>query len=351
VSDELSYKSSGVDLDLYQQAMQRIPGLLAKTRRPGVMEMPGGFGGLFRLAEAGNYEDPVLVSGSDGVGTKIRVAIHAQKFDTVGIDLVAMCSNDIACLGARPLFFLDYVAMGKDNPELVVQLVEGVTAGCVQAEAALLGGETAIMPDMYADGDLDMAGFCVGVVERTKILDGPENIQSGDAIVGLASSGFHSNGFSLIRKAVFERAGLTVDDNVEELGRTVGDALLTPTRIYNGFVNQLVDAVPYDQLGSIAHITGGGLPENVERILPPACVAKIDCSAWQTPALFNWVQALGNVATDEMYRVFNMGIGLTVVARPEAVSAIQQLATDAGIENWIIGEVADGDHGVELSGC
>ncbi len=348
---ELSYKESGVDLDLYQKAMQRIPALLARTTRPGVLEMPGGFGGLFRLNEAGSFKDPVLVSGSDGVGTKIKVAILAQKFDTIGTDLVAMCSNDIACLGAKPLFFLDYLAMGKDNPDLVVALVEGVTEGCVRAEAALLGGETAIMPDLYADGDLDMAGFCVGVVERDRILDGTKNIQPGDKIVGLASSGFHSNGYSLIRKAVFERAGLTVADTVPELNTTVAEALLEPTRIYNGFVNRLIDEVPYEQLGSIAHITGGGLPENVERILPKTCRAKIDCSTWETPAVFSWVQGLGNVAIDEMYRVFNMGIGLTVIARPDAVESIQSLATNAGIENWLVGEIESGEPGVELGNC
>ena len=348
---ELSYKESGVDLDLYQKAMQRLPGLLAKTKRPGVMEMPGGFGGLFRLSDAGQYDDPVLVSGSDGVGTKVKVGIHAQKFNTIGIDLVAMCSNDIACLGAKPLFFLDYIALGKDNPDLIVNLVEGVTEGCVQAGAALLGGETAIMPDLYAEGDLDMAGFCVGVVERSKILDGTKAIQPGDKIVGLASSGFHSNGFSLIRKAVFERAGLTVNDAAGDIGQSVGDVLLTPTKIYNGFVNEVIDTVPYESMGSIAHITGGGLPENVERILPDNCKAKIDCSTWNTPAPFTWVQGLGNVAIDEMYRVFNMGIGLTVVVRPDAADAIQKLATKHEIDNWMIGEIVSGDRGVELSGC
>lgn len=314
------------------------------------MEMPGGFGGLFRLGDAGHFEDPVLVSGSDGVGTKIKVAINAQKFDSIGIDLVAMCSNDIACLGAKPLFFLDYIALGKDNPDLIVNLVEGVSEGCLQSGAALLGGETAIMPDLYAEGDLDMAGFCVGVVERSKILDGTKAVRPGDRIIGLASSGFHSNGFSLIRKAVFERAGLSVSDSASELG-SVGDVLLTPTRIYNGFVNELVDCVPYESIGSIAHITGGGLPENVERILPNNCLARIDCSTWETPAAFAWVQTLGNVAAAEMYRVFNMGIGLTVIARPDAVDAIQALANKHEIQNWPVGEIVSGDRGVELSDC
>ncbi len=347
---ELSYKESGVDLDLYQKAMQRLPRLLAKTNRPGVMEMPGGFGGLFRLGDAGAFEDPVLVSGSDGVGTKIKVAILAQKFDTIGQDLVAMCSNDIACLGAQPLFFLDYIALGKDNPDLIVNLVEGISEGCVQAGAALLGGETAIMPDLYADGDLDMAGFCVGVVERAKILDGTKAIQPGDTIVGLASAGFHSNGYSLIRKAVFERGGLAVTDDAGDLDRSVADVLLTPTRIYNNFVNELIDTIPYESMGSIAHITGGGLPENIERILPENCRAMIDCTTWQVPAEFTWVQQLGNVAADEMFRVFNMGVGLSVIARSEAASAIQELATKHGIENWIIGEIKTGERGVELSG-
>jgi phosphoribosylformylglycinamidine cyclo-ligase len=346
---ELSYKDSGVDLDLYQKAMQRLPGLLARTNRPGVMEMPGGFGGLFRLGDAGKFEDPVLVSGSDGVGTKIKVAIHAQKFDTIGTDLVAMCSNDIACLGAQPLFFLDYIALGKDNPDLIVNLVEGVSAGCVQAGAALLGGETAIMPDLYAEGDLDMAGFCVGVVERSKILDGTKSIQPGDTIVGVASDGFHSNGYSLIRKAVFERGGLTVNDPAGDLGCTVAECLLTPTKIYNGFVNSLTETVPFEAFGSIAHITGGGLPENLERILPQDCVAKIDCAAWETPAAFSWVQGLGNVATDEMYRVFNMGIGMAVVVRPEVADKVLEVAKQHAIDSYVIGEVASGDRCVELA--
>lgn len=351
MSDELNYKASGVDLDLYQKAMQRLPAMLARTKRPGVMEMPGGFGGLFRLGDAGQFEDPVLVSGSDGVGTKIKVAIQSQRFNTIGIDLVAMCSNDIACLGAKPLFFLDYIALGKDNPELLVSLVEGVTEGCVQAEAALLGGETAIMPDLYAEGDLDMAGFCVGVVERSRILDGTKNIQAGDSIIGLSSSGFHSNGFSLIRKAVFDRAGLGVEDDAGSCGGSVGDVLLKPTRIYNGFVNRLIDEISYEALGSIAHITGGGLPENVERILPADCQARIDCATWETPTEFSWVQELGNVSIDEMYRVFNMGIGLAVVARGEVLEQIRGIATDCGIENRLIGEIVRGERGVELANC
>ncbi len=347
---ELSYRDSGVDLDLYQQAMQRLPALLARTKRPGVMEMPGGFGGLFRLGAAGAFDDPVLVSGSDGVGTKVKVAILAQRFDTIGVDLVAMCSNDIACLGARPLFFLDYIALGKDNPSLIAGLVEGIAEGCVQAEAALLGGETAIMPDLYAEADLDMAGFCVGVVERSRILDGTKKIKKGDSIVGLASSGFHSNGYSLIRKAVFERGGLAVTDTVEPLGGTVGDVLLRPTRIYNGFVNQLLESDAAEAVGSIAHITGGGLPENVERILPDDCRARIDASAWAAPPEFSWIQQLGNVATAEMFRVFNMGIGLAVVVRPNQAEAVRQLAEACGIASNVIGEIVEGERGVQLSG-
>lgn len=346
---ELNYKESGVDLELYQQAMQRLPGLLARTNRPGVIEMPGGFGGLFQLSQAGDFQDPVLVSGSDGVGTKLKVAIHAGRFDSVGIDLVAMCSNDIACLGATPLFFLDYIALGRDNPDLIAQLVEGVSTGCIEAGAALLGGETAIMPDLYAEGDFDMAGFCVGVVEREAILDGTQSVAAGDCIVGLASSGFHSNGYSLIRKAVFEKAGLSVTDAAGTLGKSVADVLLTPTRIYNGFVNRLTREVGIDQLGAVAHITGGGLPENIERVLPGNAAAAIDCSTWPARPEFAWVQELGGVATDEMYRVFNMGIGLAVICRSESAGAVQSIAADAGIENWVIGEIVSGDRGVRLS--
>lgn len=346
---ELSYQSAGVDLQLYQQAMQRLPGLMEKTKTPGVMELPGGFAGLFRLSAQRQWTDPVLVSGTDGVGTKIKLAIRMEKFDTIGIDLVAMCVNDCLCLGATPLFFLDYIAMGKDNPPLLEQLVSGVSEGCVQAGAALLGGETAIMPDLYADGDFDMAGFCVAAADRSELVSGKERIAAGDVLIGVPSSGFHSNGYSLIRKAVFEHAGLSVDDTIADLNCTVGEALLTPTRIYSQTVAALQTAVGNEAIHGIAHITGGGLCENLERILPDTVTATLQAASWNVPAVFTWLQQLGNIAKDEMFRVFNMGIGLVIaVPADKADAAVTACATD-NTSAFVLGEVkaADGQHAGE----
>ncbi len=319
IMTELNYQSAGVDLKLYEQAMQRLPGLMAKTRTSGVMDLPGGFAGLFRLSAVKQWNDPVLVSGTDGVGTKIKLAIMMGKFDTIGIDLVAMCVNDCLCLGATPLLFLDYIAMGKDNPVLLEQLVSGVSDGCVQAGAALLGGETAIMPDLYADGDFDMAGFCVAAADRSELVNGKERVVAGDVLIGVPSSGFHSNGYSLVRKAVFEHAGLNIDDHVAELKAAVGDVLLTPTRIYSDIVAAAIEAAGNDNIHAIAHITGGGLCENLARVLPDGIHAELQQSSWTIPAMFTWLQKLGNIADAEMFRVFNMGVGL-VLAVPETVA-------------------------------
>ncbi|MCA9028247.1 MAG: phosphoribosylformylglycinamidine cyclo-ligase, partial [Planctomycetaceae bacterium] len=295
--------------------------------------------GLFQLKGDGkSYDDPVLVSGTDGVGTKLKVAIHAGKYDTVGIDLVAMCVNDCLCLGAEPLFFLDYLAMGKDDPDIVEQLVKGVSDGCLQARASLIGGETAIMPDLYAEGDFDMAGFCVGVVERSQLLDGSK-IQRGDIILGIPSSGLHSNGFSLVRKVVFEQAGLSSDTHVDELGTTVGEALLTPTRIYSDVVAALMSEQSRDAVSGIAHITGGGLQENTSRIVPKGLDIEIDHNGWEVPAVFNWLQELGGVDVEEMRRVFNMGIGLAVVVRGDSVDTITDALTHVGAECRTIGRI------------
>src|SRR5579871_2593301 len=246
-ADQLTYKDAGLDLKLYDQAMARLPALMQQTHTSRVMDLPGGFAGLFRLGKSRkferNYDDPVLVSGTDGVGTKLKVAALAQSYETVGIDLVAMSVNDCLCLGAEPLFFLDYLAIPKDDPDLIARLVAGVCSGCELAGCALLGGETAIMPDLYAPGDFDLAGFCVGVVERKRIIDGTA-IKPGDVVIGLASSGLHSNGYSLVRKAVFERGGLKVTDFVPELSRTVGEELLEPTRIYVRAVKNLLEHYP-----------------------------------------------------------------------------------------------------------
>jgi phosphoribosylformylglycinamidine cyclo-ligase len=336
---DLSYRSSGVDLELYGQAMQKLPKLMQKTFTPGVMELPGGFAGLFHLAGRQPWRDPVLVSGTDGVGTKIKVAVAAGRFDTIGIDLVAMCVNDCLCFGATPLFFLDYIALGKDNPELIEQLVRGVCDGCCQAGAALLGGETAIMPGLYTEGDFDMAGFCVAAAERDELIDGRVRTRPGDALIGVPSSGFHSNGFSLVRKVVFEHAGLSITDTVETLATTVGEALLTPTRIYSDEVARAVKAVGNADIHAVAHITGGGVAENLARVLPNHVRAEISHEAWQIPPVFLWLQHLGDVARDEMYRVFNMGLGLVIAVEPASAEAVRAAVSTDQFPATILGQV------------
>ena len=350
-SQPLTYESAGLNLDLYDQAMERLPALMRKTHTPRVMDLPGGFAGLFRLGNsrkfAKNYKDPVLVSGTDGVGTKLKVAAKLKRYDTVGIDLVAMSVNDCLCLGAEPLFFLDYLALPKDDPELISQAVAGVVKGCEEAGCALLGGETAIMPDIYAPGDFDLAGFCVGVVERKQIVDG-SRIKPGDLVLGLDSSGFHSNGYSLVRKAVFDVGGLKVDEVIPELGQTVGEALLTPTRIY---VRPVVDLLSRksgrEAVTGLAHITGGGIAGNLERILPEGCSVGIDRSQWQPPAVFDWVQKLGNIDREEMFRVFNMGLGFLLVFRPEALESVSKRLTKHGFAPRVVGGVVEGERGVK----
>lgn len=347
-SSGLSYKDSGVDLDRYEQAMQKLPPLMKRTHSARVMELTGGFAGLFRLNGEKPYRDPVLVSGTDGVGTKIKVAKLAEKYNTIGIDLVAMCVNDCLCLGAEPLFFLDYLALGKDNPPLIADLVEGVSEGCLQANASLIGGETAIMPDVYGEEDFDLAGFCVGVVERDQLIDGSQ-IAAGDVAIGLPSNGFHSNGYSLIRKVVFDHAGLTIDSQVAELGQTVGELLLKPTKIYSP---ETAVAMKLHQesaaVTGIAHITGGGLAENLERILPEGCRAILQESSWTPHGCFGWLQQLGNIADAEMQRVFNMGVGLVFVVRPDRAEKLQEALQASGAESFRLGEIVSGEKSVEF---
>tara|TARA_B110000014_G_scaffold251433_1_gene228670 strand:- start:680 stop:1747 length:1068 start_codon:yes stop_codon:yes gene_type:complete len=351
----LTYKDAGVDLDLYRDAMQRLPTLLRRTHGPRVMDLPGGFAGLFRLNPGSRllgraYRDPVLVAGSDGVGTKVKVASLAGRFDTVGIDLVAMCVNDCLCLGAEPLFFLDYIALGADNPPLIADLVSGISDGCLQADAALLGGETAIMPDLYSGDDFDMAGFCVGVVERKKLIDGTA-IRPGDVLLGLASGGIHSNGYSLVRKAVFESAGLNIEDQVETLETTVADVLLAPTRIYTRSLRKVMQRYRVKTIvRGMAHITGGGLEENLERILPDGCRAVIESGSWPVPPVFDWIAELGQVQDDEMYRVFNMGIGFVLVLDPYYVESVQRRLDETRTQSWVIGQIEPGTTGVEMTG-
>jgi len=347
----LTYKDSGVDLQAYQESMARLPKLLRRTHCPRVMPWSNGFAGLFRLDFSGglfsrNYEHPVLVSGTDGVGTKLKVAQLVGQHDTIGIDLVAMCVNDTICCGAEPLFFLDYVAMSEDDPPLLEQIVSGISEGCLASDAALIGGETAIMPDLYQSGDYDLAGFCVGIVEESQLLDG-STITPGDVVLGVASSGLHSNGYSLVRKIVFEHAGLSVDDRINSVAglesRTVGQWLLEPTQIYAQAVRDVLNHYTVKSVvHGIAHITGGGLHENLARVLPVAVDVEIDRGSWTVPPLFGWLQQLGDVDEAEMYRVLNMGIGLTlVVSDYYAESIVQQLATQ-GLESWQIGRAVEG---------
>ena len=345
--DKATYKSAGVDLDIYADSMARLPGIVKKTFSPRVMRLDGGFAGLFqlngKLSENGpekKYNDPVLVSCTDGVGTKLKVACQVGRHDTVGIDLVAMSVNDAICCGAAPIFFLDYVAMPKDDPALLEQIVRGIAGGCAESNAALIGGETAIMSDLYQPGEYDLAGFCVGVAERSEIIDG-RAIRPGDTLIGVASSGFHSNGYSLIRKAVFEMGGLKASDKVAELGgKTVGEILLEPTRIYVRPALALLEQFKAnDGIRGIAHITGGGLVENLSRILPDGTFASIEEGAWPVPPMFDWLQKLGNIDDDEMARVFNRGIGLVLVVRPDIAAEVRTSLQTMGLESWSIGEI------------
>lgn len=339
-----TYSSAGVDLAIYREAMARLPAHLRRTHCPRVLGREGSFAALFQLDLKGlfarGYEDPLLVSCTDGVGTKLKLAVMAGRHDTVGIDLVAMSVNDLLCTGGEPLFFLDYVALAKDDPALLEQIVKGIADACVESECALVGGETAILPDMYHPGEYDLAGFCVGVVERKKLVDGSA-IEPGDVAIGIASSGVHSNGFSLVRKAVFEIGGLTVDDRPASLGgRSVADALLAPTRLYARPVKAVLGHYRVKHVvHGIAHITGGGLAENLARIVPETVQVVVERGAWEVPAVFPWIQSLGDVAGDEMDRVFNMGIGMVLVVSPHFADSIRHQLADLGHACWAIGTV------------
>jgi phosphoribosylformylglycinamidine cyclo-ligase len=348
---KVTYKDAGVDLEVYRQAMARLPHQLARTFTPRVIPLKDGFAGLFQLdfssrLFARNYKEPVLVSCTDGVGTKLKVAIAMGVHHTVGIDLVAMSVNDALCCGAEPLFFLDYVAMPKDDPQLLHQIVEGITDGCIRSDCALLGGETAILPDLYAAGDYDLAGFCVGVVEKRNIIDG-RMIEPGDVAIGVASSGLHSNGYSLARKIVFDIAKHDVTDFVEEIGCTVGEALLEPTILYAKPVRQVLNHYRVKNVvHGIAHITGGGLHENLARIVPKGVQIVIERGRWTVPPVFTWMQRLGEVEQSEMDQVFNMGIGLVMVVAPFYADSIRQQLKRHNLPNWIIGRAESGPQGV-----
>jgi phosphoribosylformylglycinamidine cyclo-ligase len=327
----LSYRDAGVDIEAGNALVDRIKPHAAKTRRPGVMAGLGGFGSLFELP-LDRYKQPVLVSGTDGVGTKLRLAIESGIHNTIGIDLVAMCVNDIAVLGAEPLFFLDYYATGKLDIDVAESVVSGIAEGCLQAGAALVGGETAEMPSMYEEGDYDLAGFCVGVVEKDGVIDGTK-VAAGSKLIGLAASGPHSNGYSLIRK-ILERSGQSLKDSFD--GSTLGEKLLSPTRIYVKSLLQLNDKI---DIHALSHITGGGLLENIPRVLPDGVKAVIDANSWQRPAVFDWLQDQGNVEDQEMYRTFNNGIGMVVVVAEQDVDTALNLLKDAGETAYLIGQI------------
>lgn len=335
----LNYKDAGVDKEAGYKEVQMIKGFVEKTRTPGVLSSLGGFSGLFQL-DMKDLVEPVLVSGTDGVGTKLKLAFMMDKHNTIGEDCVAMCANDILCQGAKPLFFLDYIATGKLVPEQMADVVEGIAEGCIKAGCALIGGETAEMPGFYNEGEYDVAGFCVGVVDKKKIITG-DSIKAGDVILGFPSSGVHSNGFSLIRKIIFDKMGLSLDNHIDELGKTLGEELLTPTRIY---VKEILELFEIVEIKSISHITGGGFYENIPRMLKENTRALIDVSKIKTPEIFNLLREWGNVSIEEMYSTFNMGIGMVLIVSSEDVEKI----LNTNNEIIVLGRVEEGQKGVDL---
>ncbi len=330
-----AYAQAGVDVEAGYEVVRRIRKHVEGTQRPGVMGALGGFGGCFDLAAVG-LKDPVLVSGTDGVGTKLLIAIATGRHETIGIDCVAMCVNDIVAQGAQPLFFLDYIATGKNDPAQIEAIVSGIARGCSEAGAALIGGETAEMPDMYGADDYDLAGFAVGAAERDDLIDSG-SVREGDVLIGLPSSGLHSNGFSLVRKVLFQDSGFSDDQVLPELGeQTLGSVLLTPTRIY---VNAVIPLVKEHLIRGIAHITGGGFEENIPRALPKGLSASIDLGTWPIPPVFPMLQKYGEIGPKEMYQIFNMGIGMVLIVRPEDLNAISNLLDQHGEQFFRIGEV------------
>ncbi|MGA2332869.1 MAG: phosphoribosylformylglycinamidine cyclo-ligase [Syntrophales bacterium] len=332
MQEKMSYKDAGVDIDKANLFVDKIKTMTKATFRKEVMSSIGGFGGLFRL-DVGKYNNPVLVSSTDGVGTKLRIAQMMAKHDTIGIDLVAMSVNDVVVQGAEPLFFLDYISTGMINVERDVKIIEGIVKGCQEAGCALIGGETAEMPAFYKDDDYDLAGFCVGIVEAEKIIDGSE-IRVGDRIIGIASNGVHSNGFSLARKVLFENGRLGVDDKLDDLPHSIGMELLRPTKIY---VKSLLNLIKNFNIRGIVHITGGGFVDNIPRILPKACRAVILRDSWDIPPIFAIIKKMGNIDDGEMYRVFNMGIGMMLVTTEKEASEATERLENLGGHAYAIG--------------
>jgi phosphoribosylformylglycinamidine cyclo-ligase len=335
----ISYKDAGVDINAGNQLVERIKGVSKKTRRPEVMGGLGGFGALTRLPT--KYKKPILVSGTDGVGTKLRLAMDLNQHDTIGIDLVAMCVNDLIVAGAEPLLFLDYYATGKLDIDVAANVVTGIGEGCLQAGCALVGGETAEMPGMYHDGDYDLAGFCVGVVEEDDIIDGT-NVKAGDSLIALGSSGPHSNGYSLIRK-ILEVSKADLNQVID--GVALKDALMEPTRIYVKSILKLMESI---SVNALSHITGGGLLENIPRVLPESAAARIDATSWKRPAVFDWLQEQGNVEQEEMYRVLNCGVGMVLAIDADKAEEALAILKAEGENAWVIGEVCDRNNGKEV---
>lgn len=353
MSKYLSYEQSGVSIDANDAMVERIQSSVQSTFGPRVLDLPGGFAGMFRLDYneklfRKNYKNPILVACTDGVGTKVQLAQMLRKYNTVGIDLVAMSVNDMIVQGAEPLFFLDYLAVNKLDPEIIAQMVEGVAAGCKLADCALIGGETAEMPDIYRKDDFDMAGFAVGVVEKNKIIDGSKTLP-GDVLLGLASSGIHSNGFSLVRHICFKQNKLKITDDISQLGTTLGQALLEPTRIYVRPIVKLLSQYKVKQVvHAMAHITGGGLVGNIPRVLPKDCNAVIQKNSWPVPPIFPFLQQTGPVEEEEMFRVFNMGIGFVLAVAPDFANSITARLTRLGETVYKIGTITKGNRKVIL---
>ncbi|MBN1142384.1 MAG: phosphoribosylformylglycinamidine cyclo-ligase [Deltaproteobacteria bacterium] len=331
---QMTYRDAGVDIDAGNRFVNMIRPLVKATSRPEVKTDIGGFGGLFSL-HAEKYANPVLVSSTDGVGTKLKIAFQMDRHDTVGIDLVAMCVNDIIVQGAEPLFFLDYLASGKLSPEKSYQILKGISEGCCQAGCALIGGETAEMPGMYAEGEYDLAGFGVGVVDNARIIDGSA-IKVGDKVIGIASTGLHSNGYSLARKVLLAENPDRIHDPIPELGKTLGEELLTPTRIY---VKTILNLLRDFSIKGMAHITGGGLVENIPRILPKNCLAQLHRNAWEIPPIFELIRAEGNIEEPEMLRVFNLGVGMVLVVPKEQADDILQRLPGLNEKAFLIGDI------------
>ena len=329
----LSYRDAGVDIDAGDAFIDVIKPVAKRTQREGCLSGLGGFGALFQVPK--NYKEPILVSGTDGVGTKLKLAFDLNKHDTIGIDLVAMCVNDVLVQGAEPLFFLDYFATGKLTPEIAAQVVEGIGEGCVQSNAALIGGETAEMPGMYSDGEYDLAGFCVGAVEKAEIIDGTK-VKAGDVLIGLASTGAHSNGYSLIRK-VIDTYNVPLETKIG--GQKLADAVLAPTKIYVKSVLSLMKEI---DVHALAHITGGGIPGNLNRVLPEDCHAVVRESSWEWPSLFSWMMETANIERREMYRTFNCGIGMILVVDANEASMAVEHLSKVGEKAFIVGEIKDG---------